>query len=162
MLDYDMDIAPARAWRRFPFGVVACLLVLGGPVGVASAQTLAEVTLVAAISAELNPLIRLPRGSMRAVGSGTAPLIAKVPDAPVWSSWEVYTAGGIAMGLRGAFVRDVANNFALAGYFESERSERQVGDETHTRYVFTDGAGDALLYVVQSPQELIWMIARSD
>ena len=124
-------------------------------------QTLAEVSLVAAISAELNPAISLPSGSFRAIGEGTAPIIAQVPGAEGFTDWEVYSAGGIAANLQPAFVHQISTSFAVNGYFLSEQSEREVGDAVHTKYLFDDGTGGTtLLYTIRSPQDLIYLIAK--
>lgn len=129
--------------------------------GFGLSQTLAEVSLVAAISAELNPGISLPSGSFRAIGEGTAPIIAQVPDANNFTDWEVYSAGGIAMNLQPAFVQQISTAFAVNGYFLSEQTEREVGDAVHTHYLFDDGAGGTtLLYTIRSPQDLIYLIAK--
>lgn len=129
--------------------------------GFGLSQTLAEVSLVAAISAELNPGISLPSGSFRAIGEGTAPIIAQVPDANNFTDWEVYSAGGIAMNLQPAFVQQISTSFAVNGYFLSEQTEREVGDAVHTHYLFDDGAGGTtLLYTIRSPQDLIYLIAK--
>lgn len=141
-------------------GVVSAFL-LAAVFPFARAQLLLEVQLVAAISAELNPAINFPVGSFRAVGPGTETVIARVADAGSWRNWEVYAAQGITASLQPAFVQQVATSFALAGFFQSEMSESQVGNEMHTRYVFSDGSSEMLLYVIRSPQELVWMIAES-
>lgn len=124
------------------------------------AQTLAEIQFVAATSAQLNPAISLPRGSMRAVSDASS-IITKVSGHQAYSDWEVYTATGVAANLQPAFVSQVSSSFAGAGYFVSEQSEKTVGSATHTKYVFLDDlGGTALLYVIRDGQELIWLIAK--
>ena len=128
---------------------------------VALAQTLAEVTLVAAISSELDPSLSLPSGSYRAVGEGTAPIIAKVPNSGQFMNWEVYTASGIVARLQPAFVGQLTTSFAGAGYFLSDQTETVKDGETHTRYLFSDDAGKTLLlYTIRSPEELVWLVAE--
>jgi hypothetical protein len=130
--------------------------------GFSNAQTLAEMSFVAATSAQLNPAISLPRGSMRAVSDASS-IIAKVPGNQNYSDWEVYTASGIVANLQPAFVNQVSSSFAGAGYFLSDQSEKTVGGTKHTEYVFTDDAGGtALLYVIRDGQELIWLIAKGN
>ncbi len=130
--------------------------------GLAYAQLLLEVQTVAAISLQLDASVRLPKGSCRAVGSGGSKLIAKVPDASRYTDWEVYTATGIAARLQPAFVQQVMTSFALAGYFLEQQSEEQLAGETHSRYLFSDaGAKKTLLYVIRTPQELVWLVARA-
>lgn len=127
----------------------------------ALAQTLAELQLVVAISAELNPAISLPRGSYRAVGGDLSAFTSKVPDAGSFTDWEVYAATGLAANLQPAFVQQITTSFAVNGYFLSDESERKVGDETQHRYLFEDDGGKTtLLYTIRRPQELIYLIAR--
>ena len=125
-----------------------------------NAQTLAEVQLVTAIATELNPAIRLPSGSYRAVGEGSEQIIAKVNNAEGFTSWEVYTASGIMAALQPAFVQQLSTSFAGAGYFIVEQSEQTVGMEKHTRYIFEDGLGTMLLYTIRTNQEFIWLVAK--
>jgi hypothetical protein len=130
--------------------------------GLANAQTLAEISFVVATSAQLNPAISLPRGSMRAVSDASS-IIAKVPGNQNYSDWEVYTASGVAANLQPAFVSQVSSSFAGAGYFVSEQSDKTVGTAKHSKYVFTDDMGStALLYVIRDGQELIWLIAKGN
>jgi hypothetical protein len=137
-------------------------LVIFAFISFSNAQTLAEMQLVTATAAQLNPAISLPRGSMRAVGDASS-IIAKVPGNQNYSDWEVYTATGVVANLQAAFVNQVTASFAGAGYFSSEQSEKTVGSAMHTKYVFTDDAGsEALLYVIRDGQELIWLIAKGN
>jgi hypothetical protein len=145
-----------RAWRTVLALLMALVLT-----GVGQAQgLLLDVTLSSAIAAQLNPGIRLPRQSLRAVGPGADTIIARVPDAADWTDWEVYTASGFVRNLQPAFAHNIVTEFALNGLFENERSESEVGAELHTRYVFDDGIDRALLYVISTPSEVVWMIAR--
>lgn len=139
------------------FGLAALL----GLAPLALAQTLAELQLVTAITAELNPAIQLPRGSYRAVSGDLSAFTRQVPDAAQFSDWEVYAATGLAANLQPAFVQQLSTSFAVSGYFQSESSERTVGDELHTRYLFDDGSGgQTLLYTIRRPGELIYLIAK--
>jgi hypothetical protein len=128
----------------------------------ANAQTLAEISFVAATSAQLHPAISLPRGSMRAVSDASS-IIAKVPGNQNYSDWEVYMASGIAANLQPAFVNQVSSSFAGAGYFVNQQSEKTVGSATYSKYIFADDlGGTALLYVIRDGQELIWLIAKGN
>jgi hypothetical protein len=80
-----------------------------------------------------------PPSSLRAVGDGTGPLIARVPDAAAWTDWEVYTATGLVAALEPAFVYDVELNLLMDGYFRSETLVTEIGAERHTRVVFVEG-----------------------
>lgn len=147
------------AIRRFgrALAAVGALVLFGGTL---AQGLLLDVTLSSAIAAQLNPGIRLPRNTLHAVGPGADAIIARVPDAADWTDWEVYTASGFVRNLQPAFAHNIATEFALAGLFESERSETEVGGEAHSRFVFDDGIERALLYVIRTPTEVVWMIAR--
>lgn len=137
----------------------ACVALAWGPV---RAQSLAEVSLTTAIASEMHPGVRLPSGSYRALGPGTSAWIGKVRDAQRWTDWEAYVARGLAARLRPAFVHQVATSFAAAGYFEQAREQRNAGAETHTRIVFQNDAGErTLLFLIEGPDELLWLIASS-
>ena len=129
--------------------------------GVGHAQLLAEVVLVPAIASQLFPPMSFPASSLRAQGTGTERIIAKVPDAVAWTGWEVYTATGLAAALEPAFIHNVEVSLSLEGFFREETSTTQVGPELHTRVVFTDGASGALLYLIRVDRELVWLVARS-
>lgn len=148
----------SNAQRRARIGLLGLLLLTTAPV--ASAQLLADVTLTTAIASDLLPGIQLPRGSFRAHGPGSAAFVAALPGTSGFSVWEVYTATGLMAALQPAFVRDVANAFAVAGMFEVERSETIVGGRTHTRIVFSDDENEALLYVIAERGSVTWAIGK--
>ncbi|GEM88579.1 hypothetical protein [Oceanithermus desulfurans] len=129
----------------------------------AAAQTLVEVQLVTATALKLDSQIRLPSGSYRAVGQGVERLVAKVRGLEGYGRWEAYTAKGIARNLRNAYVHQVANAFAVAGYLLSEQKSFQAGQERHTRYLFESMDGKrALLYVIEAPDALVWLVGWSN
>lgn len=139
------------------------VLALAAPA--AHAQLLADVMVTTAIQAQFNSAVSLPRGTMRAMGAGTAELLARVDDAGAWTDWEVYTLGGVVKALSSAVAHEVSTAYAVAGYFEQQRSERTVagpmGSEAHTRIVYLGEAGDLrLLYFIRSGQEVVWLTAR--
>lgn len=150
-----------RSWKR----AAAMLLALGLP-GVASAQLLAEVMVTTAIMATFDSSVRFPSGSLSAVGADADRLIARVPGSQDWTQWEVYTARGIAANLQDAFVHQIATAFAVAGYFESQRSETDVNfagqAERHTRIVYQSDSGQRLLYLIRAGQELVWLTAAGN
>ena len=152
-----------RSWRRFRKSsrgpLLAALLAFSGG---ASAQLLAEVVTVAAASAQLDPGIRLPSGSFRVLGQVPPALVAKLEGAAGYGNWEAYTARGLATRLFPAHMHQLSNSFALAGYFQQSRSEQQVGDEKHVKQVYAGSDGNTiLLYVIETPTELVWLIGRS-
>ena len=119
-----------------------------------------------AISATFDSSVRFPTGSLSAVGPGADALVAGVPDSAAWTDWEVYVARGIAANLQPAFVHNIATAFAVAGYFEADRSETSTttaaGQQVRTRILFEGGGGTSrLLYLIRSDQEVAWLIARS-
>lgn len=139
--------------------LLSLALLLAAPA--ALAQTLVEVTLVTAIASQLHPVLSWPAGSLRASGSGTTAVIARVPDAHAWTDWEVYTSSGLASRLAPALLQQAETGLAAEGYFRAHQQERQVGGETHTRIEFEGMAGArALLYVVRAGEELVWLLAR--
>lgn len=146
--------------RRLRSTLIALVLMLTPCV--ASAQLLAEVALAPAIASQLFPPVSWPSGSLRAVGSGVDALAARVvPDHAQWRDWEAYTAGGLAASLEGALVYGVERDLMVQGLFRAETSETTVGGERRTRVVFSDGGGQrALLVVIRSGQELVWLVAR--
>ena len=145
-----------KRWITIAFAVV---LVWGLPV---AAQMLVEVQLTTAIALKPDSQIRLPSGSYRAVGQGVERLVAKVRGREGYGRWEAYTAKGIARNLRNAYVHQVANAFAVAGYLLGEQKTFQVGQERHTRYVFESMDGRrALLYVIEAPDVLVWLVGWS-
>ncbi|MBX3140860.1 MAG: hypothetical protein KF875_08930 [Trueperaceae bacterium] len=147
--------------------VVGLVGVAGASLGsVVHAQLLADVLMSAAISAQFDPGVSLPRGSMRAVGDGVEALAARLPDASAWTEWEAYVLSGVAAGLAPGVVHEIATAYAVAGYFETERTERAVvgpgGPETHTRVVFVGEDGSSrLLYVIRADREVVWLTAKA-
>lgn len=164
-----MDHAPnaSRSLRRGRpaarssgrLAVLAAALLACAPL--APAQTLAEVTFVAATVTQLDPSVRLPSGSLRAVGPGVDRLLARLPDADAWIAGEAYVARGIAARLRPAFESQVATSFAVAGYFEERRRTVPASPQPYTRieYRAPDGAR-ALLVLFDAPDEVVWLVAR--
>ncbi|MDA0699809.1 MAG: hypothetical protein O3A02_01185 [bacterium] len=129
--------------------------------GIGHAQLLAEVLTTTAIQSQLFPMMSFPTSSLRAVGTGTAPLIDRVPDAGAWTDWEVYTATGLAAALEPGLLHQVETGLAIDGFFREGTTTRQVGAESHTQVVFADGARRALLYVARTDREIVWLVARS-
>ncbi len=127
----------------------------------ARAQLLADVMTATAVAAQFDPAVHFPRGTVRAVGDGTQPLIDRVPDRERWTDWEAYAATGVARGLQAGFLHDIATGFAVAGYFQAEQSALTVGNEVRTRYVFEGDSGERLLFVIATPSEVVWLTARS-
>lgn len=141
---------------------MSVLVALLAVVPMGSAQLLAEVTLTTAIASELYPAVRLPSGTYRADGPDSSLFLASLPDAASFGSWEVYTATGLIARLKPAFIRDITNGFAIAGLYEAERREWTVGARTHTRYLFSDGASEAVLYVVSDAETVAWAVGRKE
>src|SRR5690606_5110470 len=144
--------------------LLVALVILGA--GAVHAQLLADVMVATAISATFDASVRFPSGSLSAQGPGADALIDQVPGAGDWTDWEVYVARGVAANLQPAFVHNVTTGFAVAGYFESERTEATVttatGPQVLTRILFEGGDGTTrLLYLIRTGQEVAWLIARS-
>lgn len=150
----------ARAHGRV---ALAVLVVCSGAV---HAQLLADVMVATAISATFDGAVRFPSGSLSASGPGADSLVASLPDASAWTDWEVYVARGLAANLQPGFVHNVITAFAVAGYFEVDRSEASVastgGLQTRTRVLFEGVDGSTrVLYLLGSGQEVAWLTARS-
>jgi hypothetical protein len=144
--------------RKTVLMVIAAICLLAP----ATAQTLIEVQTATAISLKLDPQVRLPRGSYRALGPGVNRLIAKMRGASGFGKWEVYTAKGLAMRLRPVYVRQVSSSFAAAGYLLVGEQKYSVGREKHERYVFEGPDGKkAMLYVIEAPDALVWLVGWS-
>lgn len=134
------------------------LLVLWGVP--ALAQTLVEVTTVAATISSLDASVRFPSGSFRA-GRGSEAIVARIPDASRFNL-EVYAAKGLAARLQAGFVQQILTGFAASGYFVGNQQETQVAGETRTRYDLTDGAGRAaILFVVRKGDELVFVFGKA-
>ncbi|MEZ0347757.1 MAG: hypothetical protein ABWJ90_04515 [Thermus sp.] len=122
--------------------------------GTGLAQTLVEVTAVAALSASLDPAVRLPSGTYKA--RSPEPLLARFPEAKGYAL-EAFAAKGIAARLHATFVQQVLTAFAAAGYFVEAQEERVVDGEIRTKYVLKDSLGrPALLLVVRKGDELVY------
>ncbi len=130
----------------------------------AHAQLLAEVQTTAALSLTLNPAVSLPPGTLQAVDSGAQEIqeiIDTVPDADDFTGWEVYTATGVTARLQPAFVQQVITSFASSGYLLANQQETQEGNQTRTRYTFQGADGTTtLLYIIRTPNELVWLVAE--
>lgn len=127
------------------------------------AQTLVEVQVATAISLELDPQVSLPRGSYRALGPGVGRLIGKMHNVSGFGKWEAYVARGVAKRLRPAFVQQVSASFAQAGYLLVSNRKFSVGDEAHQQYVFENMDGRrAMLYVIDAPDALVWLVGWSN
>lgn len=155
--------APRRLRRRVGRLLVAALTL---SLGTVHAQLLADVLVATAISATFDSSVRFPSGSLSAQGPGADALIASVPASGDWVDWEVYVARGVAANLQPAFVHNIATAFAVAGYFESARTESNTttatGPQVRTHILFEGGDGTTrLLYLIRSDQEVAWLIARS-
>ncbi|RDI95738.1 hypothetical protein DV704_05550 [Meiothermus sp. QL-1] len=137
--------------------VLWLLLLLGG---FGLAQTLVEVTAVAATVSSLDASVRFPSGTFRA-GQGSEAILARIPDASRFRL-EVYAARGLAARLHAGFVQQILTGFAAAGYFVERQEEVQVLGELRTRYDLKDGAGQAaLLFVVRRGDELVFAFGRA-
>lgn len=143
---------------------LVAVLLLGA--GTVHAQLLADVMVATAISATFDSSVRFPSGSLTAQGPGADALIASVPGSSAWTDWEVYVARGLAANLQTGFVHNVITAFAVAGYFESDRTESTTttatGQQLRTHILFEGGDGTTrLLYLIRADQEVAWLIARS-
>lgn len=126
----------------------------------AFAQTLVEITTVAAISSTLDSSVRFPSGSFRA-GKGSEAIVARMGDGDRFNL-EVFAARGVAARLQAGFVQQILTSFATAGYFVNNQQEQSSGGETRTRYNLSDDAGGmAVLFVVRKGDELVYAFGKA-
>ncbi|GEM_PF-818457 len=145
--------------KRF---LIIALLFSSALTGAVVAQTLVGVELASATALKMDSQVRLPHGSFRAMGQGVKPWIAKVRGGEAYGRWEVYLAKGVARRLQGAFVSQVQAGFAAAGYLLEGRRNYVLGREKHTSYTFGAAGGKrALLYVIETPEALVWLVGWS-
>lgn len=127
--------------------------------GSALAQTLVEVTTVAATASTLDANVRFPSGSFKA-GRGSEAILARIPDASRFNL-EVYAAKGLAARLQPGFVQQILTGFAAAGYLVETQQESQFAGELRTRYNLRDELGKAaLLFVVRKGDELVFAFGK--
>lgn len=159
-----MSQRPTTLSRRLAAVLAWLVLAAGVAPAPTYGQTLAEVTLVAAISTSLDASVRLPSGSLRAVGPGVERLLASLPDGSAWTEPEAYVARGIAANLRDAYEHQVVTGFAAAGYFEVSRATRpdpaRGGTRTRVEFEGPDGRR-TLLVMFDVPDEFVWLVARA-
>ncbi len=149
-----------RTRRWILTAALALAPLVGAPA--AQAQMLADVLVTTAIMSDLYPAVRFPASSLRATGTGTAAVIARVPDATAWTDWEVYTATGFAAALEPALVYGVERDLFLEGFERAETAVAQEAGATVTRVVFAHADGRrALLTTFRTSSELVWLIARA-
>lgn len=128
--------------------------------GLALAQTLVEVTTVAATASTLDANVRFPSGSFKA-GRGSEAILARIPDASRFNL-EVYAAKGLAARLQPGFVQQILTGFAAAGYLVETQQESQFAGELRTRYNLRDELGKAaLLFVVRKGDELVFAFGKA-
>lgn len=136
--------------------LLGLFLLLGA---LAMAQTLVEVTTVAAIASSLDARVRFPSGSFKA-GRGSEAILARIPDASRFNL-EVYAAKGLAARLQAGFVQQILTSFAAAGYFVESQQESQAAGEVRTRYNLRDELGQAaILFVVRKGEELVFVFGK--
>ncbi|MGC8967811.1 MAG: hypothetical protein ACP5JV_05745 [Thermus sp.] len=122
------------------------------------AQTLVEVTAVAALASSLDPAVRLPQGTYKA--RSPEPILARFPEAKGYAL-ETFAAKGLTSRLHAAFIHQVLTNLAAAGYFLESQEEKVVDGETRTKYLLKDGMGrTALLLVVCKGDELVYAFGK--
>ena len=139
---------------------LAALLLLAAPVW---AQTLLEVQVATAISLKLDQNVRLPKGSYRALGPGVKRWLGKLRNAKDYGNWEAYVAKGLAKRMRPVYVQQVSAAFAQAGYLLESNRKFRVGNEVHQQYVFENMTGRrAMLYVIEAPDALVWLVGWSN
>lgn len=130
---------------------------------VASAQTAAEMVVVATISSTLDPSVSLPQGSSFVSNPKYAVQIAALlPDANKYTNFQLYVAKGLAKKLADDYVNQLKTSFAISNYFEVSNSSSTVGTETRIRIEFKNGENGKtlLLFVVKRPDGVYFLVAQ--
>ena len=88
------------------------------------AQTAAELVVVTSIIGTLDSSVRLPSGSFQVLNPTLTSQFADLlgTDKPKYEGYTLYLARGLASKLADAYIGNLANNFAAAGYFENSRT----------------------------------------
>jgi hypothetical protein len=129
------------------------------------AQTAAEMLVVTAIIGTLDSSVRLPSGSFQVVNPKLTDQFANLlgADKAKFEGYTLYLATGLASKLADAYVANLANNFAAAGYFENSRTAQPApANETRTRieYQNFDNGKSLLVYLLRQTDKVYFLVAK--
>ncbi|MFN3266791.1 MAG: hypothetical protein ACK41E_08125 [Deinococcales bacterium] len=129
------------------------------------AQTAAELLVVTSIIGTLDSSVRLPSGSFQVANPKITEQFTNLlgADKAKYEGYTLYVATGLASKLADAYVANLANNFAAAGYFENSRSAQPAPTgETRTRieYQNFDNGKSLLVYLLRQPDRVYFLVAK--
>lgn len=126
------------------------------------AQTAAELVVVAALSASLDPSIRLPRGAAYYINPENARRFSAYlgADAAKYTDYQLYVATGLAAKLGDAYVHNLETGFAAAGYFRGATTTYKAGPDTVVRSEFDNGEKTLVLVVVRQGDSVFFLSGR--
>lgn len=132
------------------------------PLAPARAQTAAELVVVAALSASLDPSIRLPRGAAYYTNPQHAARFSAYlgADAGKYTDYQLYVASGLATKLADAYALNLETSFAAAGYFRSSTSTYKAGTDTVVRNEYDNGERTLVLVVVRQGASVFFLSGR--
>ncbi len=143
--------------------MIAAILVFSSAAVVA--QTAAELLTVASISASLDSSVRLPTGSFQVINPQLTNQFADIlgADKNKYEGFTLYLAQGIATKLADAYIANLANGFAAAGYFENGRINlpAPTGEiRTRSEYQNFDTNKFLMLLVVRRTDKVFFLVAK--
>jgi hypothetical protein len=146
-----------------PLRVFFAVLALALPPVIA--QTAAEMLVVTAIIGTLDSSVRLPSGSFQVVNPKLTDQFANLlgADKAKYEGYTLYLATGLATKLADAYVANLANNFAAAGYFESSRTAQAApAGEIRTRieYQNFDNGKFLMVYLLRQTDKVYFLVAK--
>jgi hypothetical protein len=146
-----------------PFRVL--LAVLAFSLAPILAQTAAELVVVTAIIGTLDSSVRLPSGSFQVVNPKLTDQFANLlgADKAKFEGYTLYLASGLASKLADAYVANLANSFAAAGYFENSRTAQPApAGESRTRidYQNFDNGKSLLVYLLRQTDKVYFLVAK--
>lgn len=129
------------------------------------AQTAAEMLVVTSIIGTLDSSVRLPSGSFQVANPNLTNQFADLlgADKAKYDGYTLYVATGLASKLADAYVANLANNFAAAGYFENTRTAQPAPTgETRTRieYQNFDNGKSLLVYLLRQTDRVYFLVAK--
>jgi hypothetical protein len=129
------------------------------------AQTAAEMLVVTSIIGTLDSSVRLPSGSFQVVNPQLTSQFANLlgTDKNNYEGYTLYLATGIASKLADAYVANLTNNFAAAGYFENSRAAQPApAGESRTRieYQNFDNGKWLMVYLLRQTDRVYFLVAK--
>lgn len=129
------------------------------------AQTAAELLVVTSIIGTLDSSVRLPSGSYQVVNPTLTGQFANLlgADKAKFEGYTLYLARGLASKLADAYVANLANGFAAAGYFESSRlAVAAPAGEVRTRieYENFDNGKFLMVFTLRKADTFYFLVAK--